>query len=92
MDSTTRDKISETQFRNWERRKRGLEQLSALRATHKRVLEVRGLMVPLIEMQANLGDPLAKYLIHELEKAEIARQAEHVAASDLLAEHESATS
>ena len=91
MNPTTKDRIRETQLNNWERRRRGLEQLEALRATHKRVLEVMGMMTPLIEMQARLGDPLAKYLIDELEVAETARQAEHVAASGLIAEHEASS-
>jgi len=92
MNSTTKDRIRETQLNNWERRRRGVEQLEALRATHKRVLEVMLMMVPLIEKQASSGDPLARYLVDELEVAETARKAEHVAASDLIAEHESSTS
>lgn len=92
MDMATRSKVSETQKRNWEKRRAGLEQLSALKATHKRVLEVMLMMVPLVERQAHQGDPLARYLVDELDVAETARKAEHVAASDLIAEHESSTS
>ena len=47
-----------------------LEQLQALKATRDRVLEVKERMVPLVEQMAAEGDPLAKYLISELKKAE----------------------
>ncbi len=85
MDSTTRDKISETQFRNWERRRRGLEQLSALKASHRRILEVMGMCAALVERQAD-NDPLAKYVLDELEAAQTALEAENIAASDFINE------
>jgi hypothetical protein len=90
MDSTTRDKIPRPNFAT-ERRKRGLEQLEALKTSHRRVLEVLGMCVPLVMRQANQGDPLAKFVLEELEAAQTARDAENVAASSLLADHEAAT-
>ena len=40
----------------------------------------------LVERQANQGDPLAKYVIGELDKAEIALQAENMAGFDFVDE------
>ena len=87
MDMATRSKVSETQKRNWEKRRAGLEQLEALKTSHRRILEVLGMCAALVERQAD-NDPLAKYVLEELEAASTALEAENVAASGLLAEHE----
>ncbi len=89
MDSTTRDKISETQFRNWEHRRRGLEQLEALKKSHRRTLELLQVCAVLVERQAAAGDPLARHVVAELDKAEVGMKAENIAASDFVNEHTS---
>ena len=56
-----------------------LEQLEALEQSHRRYLAVLETCASLVERQANQGDPLAKHVLSELDKAEIALQAENMA-------------
>jgi hypothetical protein len=63
-----------------------LEVLSALKASHTRVLEVLLMMAPLVQRQADQGDSLARYIITELEKAWTVMASENVAASAFVAE------
>jgi hypothetical protein len=63
-----------------------LEHLEALRSTNRRVLELMTMMEPLVEKLALQGDPLAAYLVDELEKARTAMKSENIAAHAFLAE------
>jgi hypothetical protein len=56
-----------------------LEMLGALKQSRRRYLEVLETCASLVERQANQGDPLAKHVISELDKAEIALKAENIA-------------
>ena len=57
----------------------GREVLGALNASRRRYLEALTTCASLVERQANQGDPLAKFAISELDKAEIALKAENMA-------------
>ncbi len=63
---------------------RRLEQLQALKAANSRVLEVLHLMVPLIEELAMEGNSLAKYLLGELDKANLMVESENLSAREFL--------
>ena len=63
-----------------------LKTLEALKQSHARVLEVMFMMEPLVRVMAAEGNPLASYVIDQLEEARIAMQSENVAASSFLAE------
>ena len=56
-----------------------LEMLNALKQSHRRYLAALETCASLVERQANQGDPLAKYVIGELDKAGIALRAENMA-------------
>ena len=56
-----------------------LELLNALKQSHRRYLTVLQTCASLVERQASQGDPLAKFVLSELDKAEIALQAENMA-------------
>ena len=57
----------------------GREVLGALNESRRRYLAALTTCASLVERQANQGDPLAKYVIGELDKAEIALKAENMA-------------
>lgn len=57
----------------------GHEVLSALKESRRRYLAALTTCATLVERQANQGDPLAKFAISELGKAEIALKAENMA-------------
>ena len=63
-----------------------LKTLEALKQSHACVLEVMFMMEPLVRVMAAEGNPLASYVIDQLEEARIAMQSENVAASSFLAE------
>ena len=56
-----------------------LEVLDALEQSRRRRLEVLDMCASLVERQANKGDPLARFVISELDRADIALQAENMA-------------
>lgn len=62
-----------------------LQVLDGLRSSHRRYLEVLQMCASLVERQAN-QDPLAAHVISELDKAEIALQAENMAGHAFLEE------
>ena len=63
-----------------------LGHLQALEQTHDRVTEVMTMMEPLVRVMAAEGNPLAAYVIDQLEEARTAMQSENVAAGAFLAE------
>ena len=63
-----------------------LEHLEALEQTHGRVLEAMMMMEPLVRVMAAEGNPLATFVIDQLEEARTAMQSENVAAGAFLAE------
>lgn len=63
-----------------------LETLEALEQTHGRVLEVMLMMEPLVRVMAAEGNPLAAYLVDQLDEARTAMKSENVAAGAFLAE------
>ena len=63
-----------------------LEVLGALNGSHRRYLAALTTCASLVERQANQGDPLAKFVIGELDKAEIALKAENMAGHAFLDE------
>ncbi|CAN5521128.1 hypothetical protein BH20ACT21_BH20ACT21_24340 [soil metagenome] len=64
----------------------GLEHLEALKQTHDRVTEVMLMMEPLVRVMAAEGNPLAGYVIDQLEEARVAMKSENVGAGAFLAE------
>ena len=60
--------------------------LDALEQSRRGYLAVLVTCALLVERQANQGDPLAKYVVDELDKAEIALKAENMAGHAFLAE------
>ena len=62
------------------------EVLNALNESRRRCLATLTTCASLVERQANQGDPLAKYVIRELDKAEVALQAENMAGHAFLDE------
>ena len=63
-----------------------LEMLDALEQSRRRYFAVLETCASLVERQANQGDPLAKHVISELDKAEIALKAENMAGHSYLDE------
>ena len=56
-----------------------IEMLDALEQSRRRYLAVLETCASLVERQANQGDPLAKHVMRELDKAEISLKAENIA-------------
>ena len=63
-----------------------LEILDALRTSQRRYVGVLELCAALVERQANLGDPLAGFVVDKLHEAQIAMKSEYVAGEAFLAE------
>ena len=63
-------------------------QLMALKGTRDRVIEIKDLMVPLVERMAAEGNSLARYLVAELERAEDAMALASMDGHAFLEEHE----
>ena len=63
-----------------------LEVLDALESSHRRYVEVLEICAALVERQAGLGDPLAKYVADQLQEATIAMKSENVGGHAFLAE------
>ena len=63
-----------------------LEVLGALKESRSRYMAALKTCASLVERQANQGDPLAKFAIAELDKAEIALKAENMAGHAFLEE------
>lgn len=87
MNVETREKISASQRQNWASRRAADEQLEALRASHRRVLEALDLCAVFVGMKADEGDPFARYLNQRVEMAHDGLAAENIAASTLIEEH-----
>ena len=65
-----------------------LEQLHGLSASRRRVDEMLLMMPALVERLADDGDPLARYLVEEFEKAWDIMVSENMSAAQLVADHE----
>ena len=63
-----------------------IETLEALKQSHRRYVAVLETCAALVERQASQGDPLAKYVISELDAAATAMKSENVAGHAFLAE------
>ena len=87
MDAPTKEKISASQRQNWATRRAADEQLEALKASHRRVLEALDLCAVFVGMKADEGDPFARFLKARVETAHDGLAAENVAAATLIEEH-----